>query len=175
MFHECFHKAFPYVDISYQKLLEKGCGGSAWLPYFAKEFGFEVYGIDYSELGFQQAAPVLENEGVEGELVCADFFSPREHMLGAFDTVGSRGVVEHFEDTATWALAFSTFLRPGGVVNPSLISFENWRGTPFYEAANRLCSLTYEAPRTPKKATSLLRPDRWALPYLVCVSEKRCA
>jgi len=51
MFHECFYKAFSYVDISDQKLLEIGGGGSAWLPYFAKEFGFEAYGIDYSELG----------------------------------------------------------------------------------------------------------------------------
>ena len=61
MFHECFHKAFPYVDFSDQKLLEIGCGGSAWLPYLAKESGFEVYGIDYSELACQQAAQVLEN------------------------------------------------------------------------------------------------------------------
>ena len=52
---------------------------------------------------------------------------------------------------------------------------KGWRGAPFYEVPNRLCSSTYEAPRTTKKATSLLRPNRWALPYLVCVFENRCA
>jgi 2-polyprenyl-3-methyl-5-hydroxy-6-metoxy-1,4-benzoquinol methylase len=115
-FHECFHKTFSSVDTSRQRLLEIGCAGSAWLPYFAKEFGFEVRGIDYSELGCRQAAQVLENEGVEGEIVCADFFSPPEFMLGDFDVVWSRGVLEHFEDTAACASAFSRFLRPGGLM-----------------------------------------------------------
>jgi 2-polyprenyl-3-methyl-5-hydroxy-6-metoxy-1,4-benzoquinol methylase len=115
-FHECFHKTFSSVDTSHQRLLEIGCAGSAWLPYFAKEFGFEVHGIDYSELGCRQAAQVLANEGVEGEIVCADFFSPPEPMLGDFDVVWSRGVLEHFEDTATCASAFSRFLRPGGLM-----------------------------------------------------------
>jgi len=174
MFHECFHKAFPYVDISDQKLLEIGCGGSAWLPYFAKEFGFEVYDIDYSELGCQQAAQVLENEGVEGEILCADFFSPPEHMLGDFDTVGSRGVVEHFEDTAAWASAFSKFLRPGGVMSLSLINFENLRGTPFYEVAVRLRSWITKAMWGAERTMPMLRPNRWTSAFVGCVTKKPC-
>jgi 2-polyprenyl-3-methyl-5-hydroxy-6-metoxy-1,4-benzoquinol methylase len=115
-FHEYFRTAFSSVDTSNQKLLEIGCARSAWLPYFAKEFGFIVHGIDYSEIGCRQAAQVLENEGVVGDIVCTDFFSPPEHMLGDFDVVWSRGVLEHFEDTAACATAFSKFLRPGGLM-----------------------------------------------------------
>ena len=115
-FHDYFREVFSSVETRDRKLLEVGCARSAWLPYFAKEFGFEVSGIDYSELGCRQAAQVLHNEGVEGEIVYADFFSPPEPMLGAFDTVVSFGVVEHFEDTVTPVTAFSEFLRPGGLM-----------------------------------------------------------
>lgn len=52
--------------------LEIGCARSRWLPYFAKEFGFEVSGIDYSEVGSQQATQILFNEGVQGNIVFAD-------------------------------------------------------------------------------------------------------
>jgi SAM-dependent methyltransferase len=111
-FHEYFRGAFSSIDTRDRKLLEIGCARSAWLPYFAKEFSFKVCGIDYSGVGCRQAAQILKNEGVEGEIVQADFFSPPEHMLGAFDAVCSFGVMEHFEDTAACASAFSRFLRP---------------------------------------------------------------
>lgn len=113
-FHRYFRKAFSSVDTRNQRLLEIGCARSAWLPYFNKEFGFEVYGVDYSEIGCQQAAQVLHNEGVEGEIVRANFFSPPEHLLETFDAVASFGVVEHFDDTAACIAAFSRFLKPGG-------------------------------------------------------------
>ena len=87
-----------------------------WLPYFAKEFAFEVYGIDYSEIGCQQAKQILEYEGVNGKIVCADFFSPPGSMLKAFDVVVSFGVLEHFEDTTACIAAFSKFLKPGGLL-----------------------------------------------------------
>jgi len=84
-------------------------------PYFAKEFGFKVYGIDYSEIGCKQAREVLSNTGVEGNVICAIFFSPPENLIDAFDVVVSFGVVEHFEDTAGIA-AFSRFLKPNGIL-----------------------------------------------------------
>ena len=33
------------------RMIEVGCGGSIWLPYFAREQGFEVTGLDYTEQG----------------------------------------------------------------------------------------------------------------------------
>lgn len=115
-FHEYFGQIFSNMNLLGKKLLEIGCARSVWLPYFAKEFSFEVYGIDYSEIGYQQAMQILSNEGVKGEIVCADFFSPPGSMLKAFDVVVSFGVLEHFKDTTACIAAFSKFLKPGGLL-----------------------------------------------------------
>lgn len=34
-----------------KKVLEIGCAKGRWLIYFAKEFGYEPYGVDYSKIG----------------------------------------------------------------------------------------------------------------------------
>jgi 2-polyprenyl-3-methyl-5-hydroxy-6-metoxy-1,4-benzoquinol methylase len=115
-FHEYFFQIFSNMNTQGKKVLEIGCARSVWLPYFAKEFGFKVYGIDYSEIGCQQAIQSLSNEGVAGEIVCADFFSPPESMVGVFDVAISFGVVEHFQNTAECIAAFSKFLKPGGLL-----------------------------------------------------------
>lgn len=110
-----------------QRLLELGCGTSAWLPYFAREFGFHVYGIDYSETGCRNAERLLCDAGVTGEIICADFFAPPRELLNNFDVVVSFGVAEHFSDTAECISAFSRFLRPGGVM---LTLIPNMKGLP---------------------------------------------
>ncbi len=115
-FHEYFRSVFSGMETRGAKLLEIGCARSAWLPYFAKEFEFEISGLDYSEIGCEQERKILANADVRGEVVCADLFSPPEWMVGAFDVVVSFGVVEHFEDTAACIAAFSEFLKPGGIV-----------------------------------------------------------
>jgi 2-polyprenyl-3-methyl-5-hydroxy-6-metoxy-1,4-benzoquinol methylase len=96
------------------KLLEVGCAQSAWLPVFAREFGFEISGLDYSELGCKRARQLLERDGVSGEVYCADMFSPPAHLLRSFDCVVSFGVIEHFRDTASVLAMLATYLKPGG-------------------------------------------------------------
>jgi 2-polyprenyl-3-methyl-5-hydroxy-6-metoxy-1,4-benzoquinol methylase len=115
-FHEYFYKIFSGVDTQGKKILEIGCARSVWLPYFSKEFGFNVTGIDYSEIGCQQAMQILSKAEVKGEIVCADFFSPPGSMLKAFDVVVSFGVLEHFKDTTACIAAFSQFLKPRGLL-----------------------------------------------------------
>jgi len=115
-FHEYFCQIFSNMNTQGKRVLEIGCARSVWLPYFAKEFGFKIYGIDYSEIGYQQAMQILSNEEVKGEIVCADFFSPPGSMLKAFDVVVSFGVLEHFKDTTACISAFSKFLKPGGLL-----------------------------------------------------------
>lgn len=112
--HEHFRRCFAGIETRGAALLEIGCARSAWLPYFQRQFGFQVAGLDYSELGCQQARDVLGAAGVEGTIVCANLFAPPHHMQGAFDVVVSFGVVEHFENTADALAACSAFLRPGG-------------------------------------------------------------
>ena len=115
-FHNYFSKLFSNVTTQGKKVLEIGCARSVWLPYFAKEFGFKIYGIDYSEIGYQQAMQILSNEGVEGRIICADFYVPPGSLLKAFDVVVSFGVLEHFKDTTACISAFSKFLKPGGLL-----------------------------------------------------------
>ena len=97
-------------------LLELGCARSAWLPYFSKELGFCVTGIDYSHVGCEQAKAILAVEGVEGDVALADIFSPPPHLLNSFDYVVSFGVVEHFEATAECLRCCGAFLKSGGTL-----------------------------------------------------------
>ena len=115
-FHEYFCQILSGVDNQAKKILEIGCARSVWLPYFSKEFGFNVTGIDYSEIGCQQAMQILSKAEVKGEIVCADFSSPPGSMLKAFDVVVSFGVLEHFKDTTACIGAFSQFLKPRGLL-----------------------------------------------------------
>lgn len=127
-FHQLFLQLFDKSETHSMRLLEIGCAKSAWLPYFAKEFGFNVCGIDYSPIGCQMAKQVLRANGIEAEVVCADFFSPPENMLGGFDVVVSFGVVEHFDDTAACLRAVSSFLKPGGMLITNIPNMVGWIG-----------------------------------------------
>ncbi len=115
-FHKYFAEIFSCLNNDEIKLLEIGCAGSAWLPYFAKEFGFKVTGLDYSEIGCNQARSILKKEKVNGEVIQVDFFYPPENMLEFYDVLVSFGVVEHFDATSDCLLAFSRFLKPGGII-----------------------------------------------------------
>jgi 2-polyprenyl-3-methyl-5-hydroxy-6-metoxy-1,4-benzoquinol methylase len=115
-FDRLFQRLFANVETEGLRLLEIGCAKSAWLPYFAKEFGFRVSGLDYSPRGCEMARAVLDANGIEPDIVCADLFSPPDSMMGQFDVVVSFGVVEHFDDTASCLAAVSRFLKPGGMV-----------------------------------------------------------
>jgi SAM-dependent methyltransferase len=98
------------------RLLEVGCGDSAWLPYFARRFGLHVSGLDYSEAGCESARQILERAGVTGDIVCSDLFDPPARLLGSFHAVVSFGVAEHFTDTARCISALARYLTPGGVL-----------------------------------------------------------
>jgi len=127
-FHEYFRQIFSNSNKKGENILEIGCGSSGWLPYFAKEFNFKVWGIDYSDIGCCQARKLLLNEGLEGEVICADLFSPPESMIGAFDIVVSFGVVEHYEDTTGCVRGFSKFLKPGGMLITNIPNLIGWMG-----------------------------------------------
>lgn len=125
-----FDRLFRRVVTGYApgaKLAEVGCAQSAWLPYFAKDLGCRVTGIDYSPPGCAKAESILRKAGVEGEVVCADMFDAPVHLLGAFDVVTSFGLVEHFDDTAKAITALGRLLVPGGAL---LTVVPNMNGLP---------------------------------------------
>ena len=115
-YHQYFVDLFGKYDTKFMRILEVGCAKSSWLPYFSKQFEFEIVGLDYSPIGCEMAEKVLIKSGVKGCVVCADFFEPPLGMLGTFDFVVSFGVVEHFEDTTACVTAVSAFLKPGGII-----------------------------------------------------------
>ena len=113
------HKMFSEIfqgDMKGKKLLEIGCGNSVFLTYFRKTFGFDVSGIDYSEVGVETSRAILKREGLEGDIVFGDAFNPPEHMLNQYDVVCSFGVVEHFDDTSGTLRSFAKFVKPGGIL-----------------------------------------------------------
>jgi len=112
-----------------RRLLEIGCARSTFLPYLAHEFGFQVEGLDYSEVGAMQARRLLAREGISGSVTCADMFAPPPALLERFDVVVSFGVMEHFRDTSDALRAASRFLVPGGLLVtfvPNLAGVTGW-------------------------------------------------
>lgn len=114
--HAVFTEAFADLDTAGMRLVEVGCAGSKWLPYFNRQFGFEVTGIDYSEAGCALTERILDAEGVSGETIRASMFDPPPHALGRFDVVVTFGLVEHFDDTAAAIGHLGGLLVPGGTM-----------------------------------------------------------
>jgi len=115
-----FKALFKGVDTKNKTILEIGCGNSVFLTYFHQEFGLQIFGLDYSELGCMQTRRIFERDGVKGEIYLGDAFAPPAELIGRFDYVVSLGVAEHFEDTSKALRAFAEFVKPGGVVITSV-------------------------------------------------------
>lgn len=114
--HEYFQNIFSKLQTEGMQLLEIGCACSQWLPYFAKEYGFIISGLDYSEIGCEQERQVLQQANVTGNVVCTDLFNPPDDLLEKFDIVLSLGVAEHFEDTSGYIRAAAQYLKKGGIL-----------------------------------------------------------
>jgi 2-polyprenyl-3-methyl-5-hydroxy-6-metoxy-1,4-benzoquinol methylase len=101
----------------YSTFFEVGCGSSGWLPYFAKEYGLKVSGIDYSEIGCRLAEENLKMLNISyGEIICKDLFEPNCNNGQKYDIVFSYGVIEHFDNPGEVMAIFSDFLNPGGII-----------------------------------------------------------
>lgn len=135
-FHQFFAALFSKRDTRNMSLLEIGCARSAWLPYFHKQFGASVSGLDYSERGCEQERHLLALAGVAGEVVCSDLFDAPTAFRQRFDVVVTFGVVEHFEDTARCIAALSEYLKPGGIVITEVPNMGGMIGT-LQKALNR--------------------------------------
>jgi len=98
-------------------LVEIGCGGSKWLPYFYHKFGYNIFGIDYSEIGVEKAKQNLEMLNCNGEIWRFDFLHDLPASLyDSFDILISLGVVEHFNRPEKILKIFSRLLRSDGII-----------------------------------------------------------
>jgi len=126
-FHTYFKNNIQPADRG-KNVLEIGCGNSFWLPYLHKEFGLEVYGIDYSELACQRTRDILKLSNTTGEIYYADLFNPPAELVEKFDFVVSFGVVEHFTDTAQVLSKCAVFLKKGGTMFTSVPNINGFYG-----------------------------------------------
>src|SRR5438105_4281957 len=124
-FHAFFVERLAPIAPPGASLIEVGCGRSQLLPYFAKQFGLQVTGLDYSAVGCEKARRMLERDGVDGEIICANLWDRRTPTARQYDVVFSFGPVEHFDDTSRVIDALAQYARPGGVV---LTLIPNMRG-----------------------------------------------
>jgi 2-polyprenyl-3-methyl-5-hydroxy-6-metoxy-1,4-benzoquinol methylase len=111
-----------------KKILEIGCAKAKQLIYFAKEFGYEVYGVDYSEKGVKIAKENLRIAGVKGTIFCEDIFQTTLEKE-SFDIVYSMGLIEHFEDPAEIIEAHIKLLKKGGVL---IITIPNYKDSLYF-------------------------------------------
>lgn len=112
--HAAFVRALGEPCPPGAQLLEIGCGGSRWLPYFHREFGYAVSGIDYTAAGMRLSQLILDKAGANGRIVQCDLFEPPPDWTEQFSVVFSFGLVEHFKNTSQVISACARYLRPGG-------------------------------------------------------------
>ena len=131
------------ANFKHPTLIELGCADSLWLPYLAKNYEAECYGIDFSELGCRLAQRNLALAGVEGTVLCEDIFTYTQTHTAEFDFVYSMGLIEHFTSPQAVLAEMSNLLKPGGTM---LTTTPNLRGmyTPIARIAspNRVISPT---------------------------------
>ena len=113
-----------FLEKGNKKVLEIGCAKAKRLIYFAKEFDYEVYGVDYSEKGVKIAKENLRIAGVEGTIICEDIFQTT-FKEESFDIVYSMGLIEHFETPAEIIDAHIKLLKIGGVLIITIPNFKD--------------------------------------------------
>jgi 2-polyprenyl-3-methyl-5-hydroxy-6-metoxy-1,4-benzoquinol methylase len=105
-----------------KRILEIGCSKAKKLIYFAKEFGYDIYGIDYSKKGVEIAIENLRIAGLKGTIVCEDVFKTSLEE-NSFDIVYSMGLIEHFEDPKKIIDAHIKLVKKGGMLIITMPNF----------------------------------------------------
>jgi len=120
-----------YLPKGPAKILEVGCAPGRKVIKFAKTFGYEPYGIDFSKPGIEATKELFIANGFDPENVTfTDFFDEKfvSNYKGFFDVVVSMGFIEHFTEADQAIEKHIQLLREGGVL---LISIPNLRGINF--------------------------------------------
>jgi 2-polyprenyl-3-methyl-5-hydroxy-6-metoxy-1,4-benzoquinol methylase len=113
--HQFFASIFRSIDVSPgDLLLEAGCGGSVFLPYFSKHFGFVAEGLDNSQEGVQLSEAIAAKSGIAAPIFLGDVLHPPEHLVNRYKIVFSMGLAEHFRPTTAVLSALTAFLQPSG-------------------------------------------------------------
>ena len=147
-----FHSAL--AGFKQPTLIELGCADSLWLPYLARHYEGNCYGVDFSELGCQLAERNLALAGAKGTIICADLFAFAKAQQAAFDFVYSMGLIEHFSTPQAILEEMYSLLKPGGTM---LTIMPNLRGmyTPIARVASPKLLATHKVIPPMKLAAAL--------------------
>lgn len=83
------------------KIMEIGCAPGKYLINFYKQFGYEPYGVEYSEKGVEITKKnFLSNNLNSDNIIHADFFDSdfQTNNKNKYDVIFSRGFIEHFDN-----------------------------------------------------------------------------
>jgi SAM-dependent methyltransferase len=99
-----------------RRVLDLGCGNGRHVVHLARA-GFEVTGLDISLSGLRLARRWLAEEGLQGDLVLADFRSPLPLKSNAFDALLATQVIHHarLAEVRRAIGEIHRLLRPGGL------------------------------------------------------------
>jgi cyclopropane fatty-acyl-phospholipid synthase-like methyltransferase len=95
--HALFSHAFGSLGIRPgDLLLEAGCDGSIFLPYFVREYGLAAEGIDNSPEGCELSNAISGRSGIHTAIYAGDVLRPPAALRGRYRAVVSFGLAEHF-------------------------------------------------------------------------------
>jgi SAM-dependent methyltransferase len=102
------------ADAGGGEAIEIGCVPGNCLIYLAKEFGYRVSGVDYSDQLSYVRENLRWNGIVDTDLFHSDFFQFQPPTK--YDLVFSYGFVEHFDDYESVVRKHEELASPGGFV-----------------------------------------------------------
>jgi 2-polyprenyl-3-methyl-5-hydroxy-6-metoxy-1,4-benzoquinol methylase len=106
------------------RFIEIGCGNSMWLPFLARDFGWSVSGLDYTDIGCETARTNLREAGTSGQIWHRNLFEENADLSSRFDIVYSGGLVEHFDDPVPVIRRMAELLAPGGIMVTTVPNFK---------------------------------------------------
>jgi 2-polyprenyl-3-methyl-5-hydroxy-6-metoxy-1,4-benzoquinol methylase len=105
-------------------VLEIGGAPGQFLVYFAKQFGYSPYAIDYSTIGCEKIRQAFEIANLDVTIYNRDIFKDLSD-LPRFDIVFSMGFIEHFSDLDSIVGKHVELLKKQGIL---LLGVPNYRG-----------------------------------------------
>ncbi|MFZ2522906.1 MAG: class I SAM-dependent methyltransferase [Minisyncoccia bacterium] len=101
------------------KIIEIGCAPGKYLLNFRKNFGYEPYGVEYSEKGCEITRDNFSKEGVSSSnIIFADFFDNKfqQNNFEKYDIIFSRGFIEHYDDVHSVVKLHADLIKKDGYV-----------------------------------------------------------
>jgi SAM-dependent methyltransferase len=117
---------------SHLRFLEVGAAPGRNLVQFRRRFGYDPYGVEYTDAGMRLMEATLRAHGIpESHAIHADFFAEgfQAAHRESFDVVGSFGFLEHFGRPKEVVRKHLDLVKPGGTL---VITIPNFRYLNYY-------------------------------------------